>query len=55
LAKYPFAAARGYRCTAEVLEAWGEIENAISYYESALSCNPNVGVKRHLTALKKKL
>jgi len=55
LAKYPIAAARGYRCTAEILESWGEIENAVSYYEYALSCNPNAGVKRHLTSLKKKI
>ena len=54
LDKYPIAAARGYRCTAEILESWGEIENAISYYEYALSCNPNAGVKRHLTSLKGK-
>jgi len=55
LDKYPIAAARGYRCTAEILESWGEIENAISYYEYALSCNPNAGVKRHLTSLKRKI
>jgi hypothetical protein len=54
LTKYPIAAARGYRCTAEILDAWGETENAISYYEYAINCNPNVGVKRRLTLLKKK-
>jgi hypothetical protein len=54
LANYSIAAAKGYRCTAEILDAWGETENAISYYEYAISCDPNVGVKRRLTSLKKK-
>ncbi len=55
LAKYSIAAAKGYRCTAEILDAWGETENAINYYEYAISCDPNVGVKRRLTSLKKKI
>jgi hypothetical protein len=54
LAKYSIAAAKGYRCTAEILDAWGETEDAISYYEYAISCDPNIGVKRRLTSLKRK-
>lgn len=54
LANWPIAAARGYRCTAEILDAWGETENAISYYECALECNPNAGVRRRLASLKKR-
>ncbi len=47
--------AQAYRATAEVLEAMGEMAQAVEYYEYALQQNPKIGVERRLSALKKLL
>ena len=47
--------AEAYRATAEVLEAIGDIQHAIEYFEFALQKNPNISVKRRLSALRKKI
>lgn len=46
---------QAYRATAEVLEAIGEIAAAVEYCENALQKNPEIGVKRRLTALRPRL
>ena len=46
-------AAKGYRCTAEVLELLGDTTRAIEYFEAALESDPSVGVKRKLNLLRK--
>jgi tetratricopeptide (TPR) repeat protein len=52
---FPYQHAEAYRATAEVLEAIGDTTHAIDYYEYALQKNPQIGVKRRLDALKKKI
>jgi tetratricopeptide (TPR) repeat protein len=49
----PHLHAEAYRLTAEILEALGDKEHAVEYYEYALLKNPKIGVKRRLDALKK--
>jgi tetratricopeptide (TPR) repeat protein len=44
--------AEAYRATAEILEALGDNEHAVEYYEYALLKNPKIGVKRRLDALR---
>ncbi|GEM_PF-5875185 len=51
----PVVQALGYRITAEVLDFWGDSAEAIEYYKCALQCNPNIGVKRRLAILEKKI
>ncbi len=46
--------AEAYRATAEVLQAIGDTQHAIEYYEFALQKNPKISVKRQLNALRKK-
>lgn len=43
-----------YRTVGKVLERFGEELKAIEYYEKALSLNHKIGIKRNLSALKKK-
>jgi DNA segregation ATPase FtsK/SpoIIIE-like protein len=49
---YPNLHAEAYRATAEILEALGDNEHAVEYYEYALLKNPKIGVKRRLDELK---
>ena len=51
--KFPERHAEVYRATGEILEAWGDTEQAVEYFEYALQKNPKVGVKRRLESLKK--
>jgi tetratricopeptide (TPR) repeat protein len=40
-----------YRATGDVLEVWGDDQQAITYFEAALKTNPKIGVKRRLEKL----
>lgn len=53
LNNYPNEKASVYRAIGEIQESFGNIDEAIYNYETALTLNPNVGVKRRLTTLKK--
>lgn len=53
LDEYPNEKAIVYRTTGEVMEAIGNIDDAIVQYEMALSLNPKVGIKKRLDNLKK--
>lgn len=41
-----------YRATGDILDAWGDDEQAIEYFEAALKTNPKIGVKRRLEKLR---
>ena len=41
-----------YRATGDILEAWGDDQQAIEYFEAALKTNPKIGVKRRLEKLR---
>lgn len=40
-----------YRATGDILEVWGDDQQAITYFEAALKTNPKIGVKRRLEKL----
>jgi tetratricopeptide (TPR) repeat protein len=42
-----------YRATGEILEAWGDVAQAIEYYEFAIQKDATIGVKKRLDALRK--
>lgn len=43
-----------YRATGDILEVWGDDQQAIEYFEAALKTNPKIGVKRRLEKLHKR-
>ena len=55
LANDMWQSAQAYRCTAEVLDLLGNETEAMGYYEAALECNQNIGVKRKCAALRKRI
>jgi hypothetical protein len=51
--EYPYQQAAIQRTKGELHEALGEVNEALACYEDSLRIDPNVGVKRRITALRK--